>query len=673
MSATTLRFVILAAMLTAAWPASGAQHLDLDVSVDPAGQTLVAEASIRTEASALSFSLADNFIVESVEADGATIPASHTSLDGVQHFQIDLPDAETPRTVTVRYHGSLQPLDTSMTHDETLNGLPAMSSETGSYLPAGSGWHPVTATAFTYRLRSKVPKGYIAVAPGTPTDETQTDSARQASFVMERTVDGIDLMVGKWTINERITRIGDRNIRLRTYFGESEQTLSEDYLDATQRFIERYSSEIGPYPYDIFSVVSSPIPTGFGMPTLTYLGEAVLHYPFIRDISLGHEVLHNWWGSGIRIDASRGNWAEGLTTFMADYAYREDRGAAAAMRMRHGWLRDYAALVPASERPLSAFRGRHHTASAVIGYGKAAMMYYALRARLGNDVFMQGIREFWAEHRYSVAGFDQLRMAFEKAGRTDLTEFFEQWLERTGAPEIRVVSARLANAAGTELEVELAQDVGSNENEPYRVSVPLRVLSGDVGFDTRIELSSLRNKARIAVEASATSLQIDPAFEIWRTLHPEETPPIFRDAIAAELVEVMALEPEMHAGAMAFAQAFIEGRVLAVEPGDRTTATRPLIVVGSKPAVARHLKSLGQGARPDVIENGSTEAWMVPDPDRQIVVIAINPANGNAEYLERLGRRFRHLGSYSWVSISEQDATIRGHWPAETPRILISE
>lgn len=81
------------------------------------------------------------------------------------------------------------------------------------------------------------------------------------------------------------------------------------------------------------AVVASPLPTGFGMPTLTYLGADVLRLPFIRKTSLGHEILHNWWGNGVYVDYTRGNWSEGLTTLMADYAYKEDESAAAASRL----------------------------------------------------------------------------------------------------------------------------------------------------------------------------------------------------------------------------------------------------------------------------------------------------------------------------------------------------
>ncbi len=120
-----------------------------------------------------------------------------------------------------------------------------------------------------------------------------------------------------------------------------------------------YSDWIGEYPFDGFSVVASPLPTGFGMPTLTYLGAQVIRLPFIRDTSLGHEVLHNWWGNSVYPDYARGNWAEGLTTFMADYAYKEWADAASARDMRHGWLRDYAALPADADKPLAALHRPH--------------------------------------------------------------------------------------------------------------------------------------------------------------------------------------------------------------------------------------------------------------------------------------------------------------------------
>ena len=138
-------------------------------------------------------------------------------------------------------------------------------------------------------------------------------------------------MAGPYRVTERkFTGAGNRAITLRTLLHEEVADLGAGYLDATERYLRLYEDWIGPYPYGSFSIVSSPTPTGFGMPTLTYLGIDVLRLPFIRDTSLGHEVLHNWWGNGVYPDYATGNWSEGLTTFMADHAYREQAGPAAA-------------------------------------------------------------------------------------------------------------------------------------------------------------------------------------------------------------------------------------------------------------------------------------------------------------------------------------------------------
>ena len=162
----------------------------------------------------------------------------------------------------------------------------------------------------------------------------------RAQFELITPAEGIDLVAGPYHVDQRVTG----NVAVRTYFHPEIDELSADYLTAAHGYLARYSSTIGSYPYAGFSIVSSPLPTGLGMPSFTYLGIEVLRLPFIRTTSLGHEVLHNWWGNGIVADHASGNWAEGLTTYMADHelAARRDREQGAEMRV--GWLRDYAAL-----------------------------------------------------------------------------------------------------------------------------------------------------------------------------------------------------------------------------------------------------------------------------------------------------------------------------------------
>src|SRR4030095_15345933 len=137
-----------------------------------------------------------------------------------------------------------------------------------------------------------------------------------------------------------------------------------------------------------------------------------------------------------------GNWAEGLTTFMADYAYKEGESPEAARDMRLSWLRDLAALPAGEQSSLAAFRSRAHGADAVVGYGKSAMLFFMLRDTIGEEVFTRGIRRFWDEKRFKTASWNDLRAAFEQASGRKLGAFFEQWLTRPGAPAVRVLSAQ---------------------------------------------------------------------------------------------------------------------------------------------------------------------------------------------------------------------------------------
>ena len=355
----------------------------------------------------------------------------------------------------LEYGGTLPALDRSLDDRGVLRGLPPMASSEGSFLPATGAWYPQPAPLFSYRVTVSVPGDQRALVPGRLESESlpSAGSGRyRASFEFAHPATGIDLMAGPWVMREKIMpRANGGPVRLRTYFPRELDAiagLADGYLDDTRRYLELYGEEIGAYPFTEFSVVASPLPTGFGMPTLTYIGAEVLKLPFIRATSLGHEVLHNWWGNGVYVDYAKGNWSEGLTTFMADYAYKERESGAAARAMRLAWLRDFAAVPAGNTQSLAAFRSRTHGAAAAVGYGKSAMVFVMLRDAIGEDAFRRGVRAFWEEHRFTAASWSDLQAAFEKAAGRSLASFFEQWLDRAGGPAVKITHAGAKTEAG---------------------------------------------------------------------------------------------------------------------------------------------------------------------------------------------------------------------------------
>ncbi len=101
------------------------------------------------------------------------------------------------------------------------------------------------------------------------------------------------------------------------------------------------------------------------------IGGNILRLPFILTTSLPHEFVHSWWGNGVYPDYRKGNWSEGLTTYLADYLLEERKSPAAARAWRMKAMTDFASLVTTeSDTPLSAFRERSDPSSRAIGYGK---------------------------------------------------------------------------------------------------------------------------------------------------------------------------------------------------------------------------------------------------------------------------------------------------------------
>jgi hypothetical protein len=602
--------------------------LILDVRLDPASRNLAATALLARPPHGFRF-------------------APHPSLEVWRTTR--LPGG----ALRIEYGGVVPALDRGIDFRGVLQALPPMASPEGSFLGSGSGWYPQPAPLFTYRVNVEVPAGQRALVAGHLVVERATDRSYKALFEHAHPAEGIDLMAGPYEVRERFVALaGGKRVRLRTYFFPELAPLADGYLQDSQAYLQRYSNLIGAYPFSGFSVVASPLPSGFGMPTLTYLGAQVLRLPFIRATSLPHEVLHNWWGNGVLVDHAHGNWSEGLTTFMADYALKEDDSAEAARDMRLGWLRDLAALDASAQRPLASFRSRQHGADAVLGYGKSAMLFFMLREAIGEEAFARGIRVFWERHRFKAASWDDLRAAVEHASGRRLGGFFAQWLERPGAPAVRIVSAAHDEA----LKLEIAQTPPA-----YALRLPVKI-SFDSGNETRwIEIGEEEETVRIDVAGEPRAVRLDPELRVYRLLDPEELPPILRQWMLAGSPEVMMVSQGLEQ-ATALAHRFFESPFREVErPGPA-----PLLIAGLHEEVDAALERLGLPPRPsEVAGKGTAQVWTVLASATPVAVVSAQ----DAASLAALERALPHYGSQSWLVFKGARAVARGIWPP-APRLV---
>ena len=641
---------------------------DITVRIDPAQRSIQGRSiiTVRT-AEELTLVLGRRFGVVSARID--TVPLGPAASSGNLRAWSIASNKQAPRRIEVQWRGELSALDTSIDHHQTLGRDEPATGEMGTFLPDSSGWYPYIAGKLaSYRVNIELPAGQRGIVPGRLIEESETDEGYRARFEFIAPTGGIDLMAGPYTIETRkMAGAGGKPIQLRTYFHSQIADLAPGYLESVRNFIQLYESWIGEYPFSEFSVVSSPTPTGFGMPTLTYLGIEVLRLPFIRSTSLGHEVLHNWWGNGVYPDYAHGNWSEGLTTFMADYAYKERESAEAAREMRRGWLRDFAALAPGQDSPLTTFTSRTHGASQIVGYNKAAMMFLMLRDLLGREIFDRSLQTFWREHRFHIASWKDLQNAFQAQSTQDLHPFFNQWLTRAGAPVLRIADAsNVRSEAGYSVTLTLEQD-----SPAYRLRVPgaIRTEGGDQIH--MLDLQNERETFTLGVQARPLELTLDPDLRLFRRLAPDEAPPILRQVMVDRTTVTVLLpeDGELRKVAETLASK-LQNRSPSLVPAKDSLPPVPALVIGLEDQVDSWLAREHLPGRPEKVRSkGSAQAWTVSRPDG--VTLAVVSAQDMAS-LTALIRPLPHYGRQSYVIFQGAKSIARGAWPTRMQTVKLN-
>jgi hypothetical protein len=664
------------ALLLNAGSAWSAFDLALDVKLDPATRQFSARAELQPRERQFRFWLHESLRVTSASAAGQTLKVDAAGSDGpFRQWRVNL--AQAGQALVINYQGQLPALEKERDHRSVLGGMPPMAAPEGSFLSSGSAWYPRPAALFSYQLKLSLPGTQRGLVAGKLISETlpgKDSDSYQASFEFAQPADGIDLMAGPWIVREkRVDRKNHAPLVLRTYFPADLDALpgmAQGYLDDSATYIARYSEQIGTYPYSEFSIVASPLPTGFGMPTLTYLGADVLRLPFIRKTSLGHEILHNWWGNGVYVDYQRGNWSEGLTTFMADYAYKEEESAAAASEVRLAWLRD--AAVFAGEKPgaLRDFRSRANAAGATVGYGKAAMVFVMLRDRIGQAKFDQGIRNFWIAQRFRIASWDDLQTAFEKAAGEKLGEFFTPWLEQQALPGIAIQHAE-AVTIGKQYQLDMAF---SKSDAPLPLRLPVEISGAGQQQIRWIDLAARQKSATLKLDFQPQSLRLDPDLRVWRRLDASQLPPILRQWIAAKSPQLInvAATPEAIVAVNQLSGRFFETQPQTISPAELTkvrSSKQATLLAGTHSEVDKALSSAGLPARPATLAGqGSAQVWTIVSKDYQLAVISGKDANA----INALQRGLPHYGGQSWLIFDQGRATQKGVWPTSVSSIPVA-
>ncbi|MGO9612293.1 MAG: M1 family metallopeptidase [Dissulfurispiraceae bacterium] len=498
-------------------------------------------------------------------------------------------------------------------------------------------WYPRIEGLCTFDLKATLPEKFIAISESESTKETMEHGKAVFAFHFPHPVDRISLIATDRFI---VSKDSFHGIALYAYFFPEDSSLALSYIEHTKKYLKLYESLLTPYPFKRFCIVENFLPTGYSMPTYTLLGQDVVRLPFIVETSLGHEILHQWFGNSVYIDFDNGNWAEGLTTYLADQLYEEQKGNGWSYRKQI--LIDYESYVNAkNEFSLRNFRGRVDFSSRAIGYGKAAMVFDMLRKSLGDDLFFSSIKHFITNNSYRMATWDDLRVSFEKTTGKALAWFFKQWIDATGIPELHLEAVHTRESNKTvEVKVTVSQQPAA-----YSLYVPLSFYYADGSkTDHLLWVAKKTDTLTISLDRRPVKMIIDENYDLMRKLSKEEFPPVIARLMGARriIIALPSRNAEMYEDII---NTFIERGAVAKKAAmitDNDIKTSSLIVLGDDNPLCKTLYG-------EMKEEGGFSVRIKENPLNQANVVGIFDGKSTGEVQAAFGKIY-HYGKYSFLS-----------------------
>lgn len=654
---------------------------DLDVTLFPDTQRLagVDRLSINAPGGAqLVMTLAAGARIHALSVAGQAVPYNFKN----GRLRMRLPHGFGRGEIEVSYEAAFQdPVPADPVHTEDPGyGVTGVISAQGVFLLPGAGWYPhVPGSRPTFRLQVQAPAGYEAVTAGKRVLR-ETKAERSISvWEVPHARGGLSLSAGRYVV-----RAGDAaGIPVYTYFFPEDDHLAPGYMDAVARYLRMYTDLFGPYPFEKFAVVENFFPTGYGFPSYTLLGRTVIRLPFIVETSLGHEVAHGWWGNGVLVDYDKGNWCEGLTSYVADYLFKEQSSAEEARDYRLKVLRDYATLVsPEADLPLAAFVSRVSPSTRAVGYGKAAMVFHMARRIVGNEAFWAGLRRVFEKKLFQEASWDDFCSALGRAGGRDLEPFFAQWVARPGAPVLWLEDAAVRpQGQGWRVTGRLRQKAPF-----FDLPVLVRVETGGPAVDAVVRLSKEAAPLNIYTGAYPKRLVVDPEVDLFRRLDPAEVPPVVNGVKGSDCLVVVAsraLPAEVleSAGMVLKALGQDDAPIISEDDTKRSRVKgRDILYIGI-PAGQDLEPKLPEGfalsrdsfAVEGVVYEDPRDALFAvfphPHEPEQVAGLFL-PLSGRAAL--KAARKIPHYGKYSYLVFRDGTNQAKGTWPVSASPLVHS-
>ena len=487
----------------------------IDAELLPQNHKLTAHAVVKITAledlSVATFQLNNSLrITKLVDAANKPLNPERNTQDSTVRFALNGGLAKNASTsITFDYEGTLESPD-----DSPVQGLKlAYIGPETTYLLYSGFWFPVNAygiNRFTSAISLTVPAHMVAIGSGKETlagasaKKNAPANSKTYTFTWDKPSFPGTIIAGDF----QEYKSDDAGIDMHVFFKPYHQKLAAEYAATAVKEFTYYVTQYGNAPSTTLRIIELPddtVPSAWAPGMAMLSGRAITEKINYR--LLANTIAHQWWGTSVSPAAKDDWWINDGFARYSEARYVESAAGEAGLEemvkdMSVGALA-YDTVPLSTTAKLDYFSPEFQS----VVTDKGAMILHMLRWLVGEPKYLKTMREFATKFGGKSASTADFQALAEENYGQQLTWFFSQWLDSTGAPEFKTKYTvyRLGNNKGFRVVGQIDQDL-----DLFRMPVELKIDTDGKTEQKRIEVVGTNSPFTIETFGRPRRISVDP-------------------------------------------------------------------------------------------------------------------------------------------------------------------
>jgi len=300
----------------------------------------------------------------------------------------------------------------------------------------------------------------------------------------------------------------EAGLDLHVFFKPAHQDLAAEYASTAVKAFTFFVTQYGNAPSTRLEIVEIPDETVHSAWAPEIAAIATRNITEKTNYQLvANTIAHQWWGASVS-PASKADWwiSDGFARY-SEARYVESAAGQGALEdvvkdMSVGALA-YDSVPLSSADKLDYFSPEFQA----LVTDKGAMILHMLRWVLGENKYLNVMREFATKYAGKPATTEEFRKLVEQVYGQKLTWFFSQWMDSTSAPEFKMKYTvyRLGSNKGFRVVGAIQQDL-----DLFRMPVKLRIDTDGKTEEKRIDVVGTDSPFSVETFGRPRRISIDP-------------------------------------------------------------------------------------------------------------------------------------------------------------------